>query len=354
MIADAWTFVYYLQHRNSEEPCPRRLSELVMALAQTDNADADKSIALCLEGRELAEQCGEAWWILYFEYRRVHTLQRQHNIQAARDAVLSALVEARKPQYTECPQRICLHEAAIWIYMDIDPIGYSPQIREAMAYMDREIPPDLSCRFCHSALEIAFHYERDEYAEAEALALRYLEATQNQLHYQSTALLFLCAINAARGNWSSILEWAREAEVQTRRNQIEHDEATSIAWQAAALRRAGHTEEARQAYRNAEAKAAALPTMPTGYYYSAVCAYHEQQGEYAEMLELRRRQRTQLQSTDLLKRRCDVQLAICRLQQQLGQDWQPAADELRSLARQMIDPSRFYAQLAELESTRER
>ena len=209
----------------------------------------------------------------------------KYDYRAVRDLAIQATLEARKPQYAQLPQRLCLHEDLIFAYVGTDPEGHAEQIQQALDYMRQEVSTDLECRFCVQNCRSEFAMQRGKLDEAEAASLQLLAMTDAEKnrhtaeHHALEAYSDLCAIAFARGHWQALREWSALGEETARRQDKPLGLAEYLAWKALLEARDGHPERAKRLYRQAAARVARLKAVPSESYFEALCAYHEQVGD---------------------------------------------------------------------------
>ena len=138
---------------------------------------------------------------------------------------VQATLKTRKPQYSELPQRICLHEDLIYAYVGTDPEGHAERIEQALEYMQQQVGPELSCRFCVQGCCTQFAFQRGQLDEAQAAAMKMLEMTANERsretaeHHGMEAYGDLCAIAFERGDWEAWRSGRRPARRSRRRDR---------------------------------------------------------------------------------------------------------------------------------------
>jgi hypothetical protein len=348
----SWFWDFHRRAYASKDSERIRLVNLTTMAEQVADDDPDRALGLLAEGRELAARLGEPWWVLYIDHWRTqHLLYRKQDYNAAREVVVPAVVEARKEQYERLPQRICLHEDLIRVYLGADPAGHAAQIAAALDYMVGQITPDLECRRCHQAMLISFAIESGRLDQAADAALRYLEISQHYDHHLAHAYASLCEVAYLRGDWPGLYGWAESGEPVAKRDGQRDTRAELLAWQALAAAQLGDQQSARRLYRSATSVAARASTVFDHWYYDALCAYQSLEGSYERALELRRRQLATLidKGRTIDEFRC--RLELCRLLSLLGQPLAADVAAARAVAGRLIDPAPALEQLERLEST---
>jgi hypothetical protein len=293
---------------------------------QFKKTDPDVTLGLLAEGKALAQQLGEPWWVLFFDHWRLQALlHHKYDYRQVVDLAVQATLEARKPQYAELPQRVCLHEDLIYAYVGIDPEGHAERIAQALEYMQKHVGPDLDCRFCVQGCCSQFALQRQRLDEAQEAALKMLAMTDAERdrwvadHYALDAYADLCAVAFGRGDWDALREWAAAGEETARRREDKQLElAKFLAWRALLERRDGNEDAARRVFRAATARLARLKAVPGESYYDALCAYHEQGGDLGAALTVRDQELKAVAGKGRLAHEARCRLKRCRLLAQMG------------------------------------
>jgi hypothetical protein len=318
----------------------------------------DRRLALLERGRELAEKLAEPWWVLLYDHWRIQTLMFQkQDYREAQTLAIHATVEVRQPRYANFPQRICLHEDLIAIYLGIDGSGYAEEIQQALDYMQDQMSPDLECRLCLQGKRVAFAEVREQWAEAEALALRELDLSANSVNHTTSAYGQLCYIRAHQADWLALRQWAEAGEALARRNlnaspgdPYRTRLVKFLLWQALAARRIGEEDLAQQFYRAALAQATPLGVTQSGDYYYALREFHAAQHDWERALAVVDAELSTLAGKGRIARECHARLERCRLLIRLGQSIETELASLRALATQLRKSGPFLAKLDDLAS----
>jgi hypothetical protein len=318
--------------------------------------DPDVMLGLLAEGKALAQQLDEPWWVLFFDHWRLQALLHfKYDYREVMDIAVQATLEARKPQYAELPQRVCLHEDLIYAYVGTDPEGHADRITQALEYMRQQVGPELDCRFCVQGCCAQFALQRRRLDEAQAASLQMLamtDAERNRAtadHYALDAYADLCAIALERGDWDALKEWAGAGEETARRRDKQLELAKFLAWRAVLERRAGNEDAARRLLRGATSRAARLKAVPGEPYYDALCAYHEQGGEPGAALTVRDQELTAVAGKGRLTHEVRCRLKRCRLLAEMGL---PLEDDLRAAreaAARLRHPEKYVEEIDRLE-----
>ncbi|HKZ69171.1 MAG TPA: hypothetical protein VJ020_03770, partial [Anaerolineales bacterium] len=270
--------------------------------------------------------------------------------ETALELATRATVEARKPQYNQLPQRICLHEDLIGAYLYSDPAGYAAQLREALDYMEREIGPDYECRLCLKSKQASFAFCLDRIDEAFDLAQNFLAMSQQSAHHTASALTHLCEIAYRRQDFKSLSEWAAAGEVAAHKSGAKRPFVEFLAWQAAAARRKGDDKQAAIFYQSAVAQASQLGAILDTAYYDALIDYHESAGELEPALRLRERELNGLIGKGQTYAECQCRLKRLRLMARLGKPFTGELADAREAASRLRNPAPVLEQLDQIDA----
>jgi hypothetical protein len=349
-----WEWVHKF-HEEAEARGDRervRLLQLYESAARFAKTDPDVMLGLLAEGRALAERLGEPWWVLFYDHWRLQAqLHFKFDYRDVIDLAARATLEARKPAYAGLPQRVCLHEDLIYAYVGIDAEGNAERIRQALAYMEQEVGPGLDCRFCVQTCCAQFALQRGRLDEAQEASLRLLEMTDAEPnrhtadHFAADAYSDLCAAAFGRGDWEALREWAAAGEETARRRDKPLELARFLAWLALLGRRDGREERAGRLFRAAAARVARFKALPGESYYDALCAYHEQGGEWDSALRVRDQELRTLTGKGRLGREARCRLERCRLLARMGRTLGEEVAAARAAAGRLRHPEKYLTEL---------
>ncbi len=333
-----------------------RLWEIQMRAFNHGKENPDLMLAALDEGRALAQQLNEPWWVLHFDHWRLQALLHYKlDYRDVLDLAVRATLEARKPSFAQLPQRICLHEDLIYSYLGIDPLGNADAIRAALDYMRTEVTEDLDCRYCVQNCRTEFALLRGALAEAEESARVTLAMADEDVHrgtaehHAAYAHCDLCEIAHRRQDWDALREWSTEGETLARRTDEHLKVAEFLLWQALLARRDGDEELARRHLRRALSRSRRVRSLPGTAYYNVLCAYHELGGELDRALEVRDLELRRLEGKGRLHDETRCRVKRCRLLGQLGRPLDVELAEARTAARRLRDPGPHLEELDRIE-----
>lgn len=312
--------------------------------------DPDRALELLEEGRALAERLNEPWFARFFEHWTIQVLLfHKRDPNKALPMAEAAVRETAKPVYAELPQRICLREDVIFSYLSRDPLGYGPEIEEAIQYMQAEIPPDCACLHCFQEIRTAYPLAIGQLEEAEQAALEAVKLAwpASDYHHVLIAFTSLCQVAWQRQDWPKLLHWSGMGRTFEGRDVGISYVRELLMWQATAMRRSSGPQAAER-YRHARVLMRSLPSAPTAGYFDALFAYHEAGTDLRPLLAVCDMELEQLSGCGETMRECRVRLRRRRL---LLEREKPVTEEdeaIQALAQTLRDPQPILSQLAGL------
>lgn len=312
--------------------------------------DPERAYSLLTEGRAIAERIGEHGWVLLFDTWRARALRSMGAYRPARDIAMHAAIYARRPPFNQYPQRFCLHlEGVTGPFLLIDPEGYAEQIRDAFAYVESEITPDLECGWCLLINRSKLAGALEQIEEARAHAVHALSRTEGHGYREASTYHRLCELAARQDDWAAIQGWALEGEEAARRSNRLDLIAAFLAWQALVARRSGAERTARRLFRTAVTQATAIGGIATGQGSHALpaCLYYQAGGEFERALAIRERQLALIAGQGLTYAECCYRLKQCMLLEQLHRPREREVTALRRAAGALIHPESFLHYLTD-------
>lgn len=350
-----WIYEYAAEVEMAEDEQRMQIVDLAHEASSYGKREPELNLARLNEGRALAKQLNESWWVLFFDHWRLQVLMHYiRDFTSVLEIAVEATLEARKPSYALFPQRICLHEDLINAYLGIDPIGHADAISQAMIYMADEVPEDVECRFCAEGCRTEFALVRNDLEEAEESARLTLEmADQSDLysaaqHHSASACDHLCMIAHLRENREAMKEWAEMGEELSRQEDDQIGIATHLLWQALLARQDGDERTARRKRHRAVTRAKRVRSVPGAYFYNALCAYHEAGGDLEKSLRAREHELARCKGRGRFFDESQLQLKRCRLLARMGQLTEGHLAEAREAIQKLRQPEPLLIELEQL------
>lgn len=316
-----------------------------LPLTATQPARALEALA---QGRELAERLGERRWKLFFQHWTLQTLIfRTRDFVQALPLAEKAVAEVQDTQFADFPQRICLHDDLINVYLGIDPNRYAQPIKAMLTPLQAEVSADSECRLCLQSLRVDLAIAQGQWPAAFEETGRLMNMASRSLHHTANGYALLCRIAHGQRDRTGLYRWAWQADPVATAYGKKDSAAEIWMWQALASRWTGREEEAMTCYRKARTAARKLGAAPPGGFFDAWSEYHQTVGAFRRALNARRREQIAIASRGQTAAELRCLQQIIRLRTSLGQ---PVADELQAawtLAQTLADPKPILAELAE-------
>jgi hypothetical protein len=324
---------------------------------ELQETDPDGALAAFTEGRNLAEQLAEPWWILFYDVWRVIALLGYRNdFRNVLDLAVHCALQVRKPEFANHPWRFAAYNNLIAAYVGIDPEGYAGPIRQALDYLEGELPPGPNDdRYVMLGEKRHFFMATEQLAEAHHVAMTHLalvdvdDDPSNVGWYSVSVNADLCWLAWRLGDWEGVAGYASSTEEVARRvHQSESELAESLLWQAVLARREGDEDTARRRYRAATGRMGRLRRPASDEYYDALVLYHDLGDNLALALKARERQLQAVSGQGQLAYECKVHVKRCRLLARLGKLDAADLEAAREAAGKLRKPARHLDEVAQL------
>lgn len=126
-----------------------RLTEIHAEARPHIETNPDQVLMLMQEGRCLAASLREPWWELFFDYWWLDALlQWKVDYRDAHEVAIRNVLRARTPAFKGFPLNFRIHLHLASVYLSIDSVGHEAAIREALDYIEREVPPEGGSERC--------------------------------------------------------------------------------------------------------------------------------------------------------------------------------------------------------------
>jgi hypothetical protein len=334
-----------------------RLPEIHRQAYDLRETDPDRMLLLMEDGRRLAQQLSEPWWVLLFDHWKVTTLvYHKRDYRNVIEMGLRNLLEVRKPQNVQFPQRLRICSDLIAAYLGVDPLGYADEITEALTYLATEVTPEMDsspylleeCRWC-----LAFEQERfDEALELALACLARADADPDRYtarHHSLTMYIFLCMLAHQRKDGSRLREWATAGEELARQLRYLHPLARFMLWQGVAAQQAGDQAQGGRLCHNAVSRMTRLGKPPSEDYFLALSSFHELRGNLDDALQVREQELRQIMGTGRLAYECEIRIECCRLRSRLGVLQPSELAAARESAARLRRPAKALAEIERIE-----
>jgi hypothetical protein len=347
-----WFARYEADARSRGDEERLRLVHLVCEADLCRETNPDRMLALIDEGRRLACQLREPWWTLFYDDRRAGALMKyKGDAQAGLELAVRNALEARKPLYQSFPWRFRIYDHLIVGYLNTDPAGFAAEIREALSWLERDIPAEGSPKYLILARRRWLAGELGLHDEAEELARQALDVAgsdPDQATARSHAVFcfsHLCEIAYRRSDWPGLTDQSVLGAELAAQMGHQLELAEFHMWQALLARRAGNEPLATRLAGQAKRRVALLGMPADHIWFDALCAYHDQAGELAEELAARDQELALLRHKGRWAAESRCQIERCRLRSRLGLSMGEDLAEARAVIARLRRPAALLEEL---------
>jgi hypothetical protein len=315
----AWINAYAWKAQRSGAITQLRMVEFYNQVLFSREEEPQQAIALCRQGKAIAEALHDAHWLMLFDYEIATTMLYYANEQAAMLPIIVRLsVEIHKPVFKDFPLKVAIYRLLIEAYLYLDPVGYADDIHKSVDYMERELRLDQDTRRNLDWQRSAVALARDDLDTAEHAALRSLEHSAGFDFGMAGAYTLLCAIMFRKHDETRLMEYAREGEFAAQRSSRDERLSEMQMWQAYGTRKRGDTKEANRLYGIVQRRVGEMQRRLEYFYYDALCAFHEVGGEFDQAVGVRERELQNCLEAGNTFEQVRCHLERCRLLKMMG------------------------------------
>lgn len=339
-----WIWEFALRARYEGDSDRLRLVEILESSQNYPTEQPDSRLTLYRQGRDLAQQLNEPWWVVVFEYWISETLlYYKQDPEEALKVTARMLVETRKPMYAAQPERVGLSLNFIAAYTRIDPIAHEAHIREAIEAGQSDWHLYEGFYEVYWQLKTRFLTAIGDPAAVEA-AWEHLRAGFNhQAHHDPSGHYVIYALaDLLPALWLFEPEQAREhttdlaqlGETLSPLSENDRLEALFTMWHALGARIAGQEEEAQALYRSAWNKQSALVAPRNVTHWPAIF-FHLEAGEVEQAIEEAEQAATIAEEHNLWFEAATVRWKQCQLAAEAGFNSAEFIQKLREVAQKL-------------------
>lgn len=297
--------------------------------------DPQVALNFAARSRRIAEMRDDKWFIQLLNHWELQTrFAFLGDFTGTLELATKATVEVRLPDYQALPQRVCLHEDLIAIYMKQDPIGNKTLVQHALDYMESEVAPTVECYICLQGLKLGFVEAHSTPEETIDAALKTIPIVERSPHHLASVYATL-AENAYKSHqWHKMLLWSIELESNARKAKRDRYIATALLWLASHAERSGDGLRASSLFQQVESRVGRYGAFLGRSYYVALTAYHEMGGRLAQALQAQQAYHEQVVDKGKPYEESLTYLEMIRIKKALAQDY---ADEVARFKRRIQD-----------------
>lgn len=350
MFVDVYTWIHHFQMealRNGDMP-RLKLIDYQMQAWEHFETNPQQSLQILYEAHDLAEQLHEPCWMLYYdswlgECLNLYLINFKEGLQHA----MKTVVEIRKPEYAKCAMLCRGYRIVIESYIYSDPVGYADQIRELIAYTDKDIPIDYDTYCILKKRESELEFALGNLESAVLAAQAYLRRCSEQMvtFHMAYAYEMLVYYAFLQGDIATAQSLIKACEAMARENQRRSLVAITQAWRALFSLMQGQTDDAHTLYQMATSNMSQLGMAVSLSYYEAVCTYNEKLGDAEKALAIRDQQQEAVSGRGGYYLETEVLLKKARLLGRIGQDVTETIAQAKQIAEHLIAPQHILEKL---------
>ncbi len=358
MKMNLWTWFEQYRAKNANDAQRLRLVDSYSEAYALRESQPGRAVAIFTEARDLAERLQEPWWRLLYEKFRLDALMHfQRDFREVLEVAMHLTAEMATTDFAGLPEPYAVADTLLVAYLGIDAVGYPETIRDTLTQWERSVPHEpCAARYLLLARRRQFAMEEERWEDAEDLAQRELDLASHDgdaeraMHFSLFAYEALCQLAHRRDADDVLIHSAQRAAELAQRCGHFCQEAEALAWLALARRRAGREHDAQAAHRQAIGRMQHLGIPPAPGYFTAVAAFHEQDGHLDAALEVRTRELTAVSDRNRRLHECRTHLERCRLLARLGRPLAEPVEQALTAVAQLRCPDRYVEELAEIQN----
>ncbi|MEM9954749.1 MAG: hypothetical protein AAF846_24300 [Chloroflexota bacterium] len=236
----------------------------------------DEAIRLLAEGSAKAEELGDTYYKVLLDHWQLQAMiLYKHDFNAANKLAIKAAIDARAPVYRNYQEYICIQQDLILVYQGIDPIGYAPEIKEAIDLMLDSTTPTMQCHHCLKQTLVQYHIDKGEIEQANKYAMDYFIGTENRYYHRSFAAAMQCQLAHWQEDYDAVLSYAQIGITASENRTWTHYWLELKAWEMLALQKLGQPDQASINYKLITQELSYIRAVLNHRFYYAVLAYHE-------------------------------------------------------------------------------
>lgn len=316
---------------------------------ESRESDPDEAIRMLTKIREQAiERKNYEWRLIADHWQTQVNIAWKKDYNAANRLAVEAAIESRQPQYREFREYICVQNDLLLVYKGIDPVGYAPEIKEALDLTINMTTPDMACHYCLNRGLIDYHRFIGEDKTAREQTAKFFAMTYQEPHYRIQAYEQMALFAYEDQSWEDLLSLAQQGAILAGEQK---DEAAWIglkSYEMIALYHLGKVDEAQKAHDLVNYRVSTLKMVQGHTYFTTMSEYQEVQGNLQAALQIIDDYILTLQNTGRPYWECKATLERIRLLKALGEDYMADVGKFRQIADTLKASSQFDSQVTEI------
>jgi tetratricopeptide (TPR) repeat protein len=324
----------------------RRLVEQHHTHWQILETETDRALAFFQQARETATQINAPCYAIFFWLWCCETYIHYYaDLDQALDIATKIVVEARKPQYQNCPSLCWAYRSLADVYSIVDPVGYADKIRETLDFIEANIPIDFDTYCLLEYRRAIVSFALDDPSKAREFALSYLGRCESSNFRKVDAYILLCRFSYALGDFDATQQYAILTEQHANRRNRINSLVEAWAWRALIAQKKGQLDIARQFYRKASAKFAEYDFQLWLTYGTIMSDYYVLSEQPAKAIDMARRTLSATKGSGRRLETCKCHLQLCLTLARLEMPYGVELADARAAATMLIDPSTYLQKL---------
>jgi hypothetical protein len=303
-------------------------------------------------GQQFARRYDLPCWDILFEFYICQIyVYYTFDLQAAVAAAVRLTTRLSKADLQLCRERMLVYGILVHAYFYRDCLGYETEIRDALRYIENELPTDsealLRVEYIRAELDL-------EYGRYDAVQDRLMMYLSNAEHSHSYRKADGCRVghllSYAVGDFATARDFAAQNAQHSYDGQHQRGIADALIWHAVYNLKLGQAGEAQKILQLALDHYRRFNLAPALTYFDALCDYHEIRGDLHHALALRERQFNDLQLRGSLHDLAKAHLQYCRLLGRMGQPLDYAIGQAHTFIMTLQKPDQHLAALSRIKN----
>lgn len=331
----------------------RRLSEYEQLgwqhLYNDATADAKRTFEL---GQLYARRNELPCWDILFEFYICQIyVYYTFDLKTAVDAAVRLTARLRKAEMQLCRERMLVYGILVHAYFYRDCLGYEQEIRDALLYIENELPIDSEAllRVEYIRAELDLEYGRYD-AVRERLMFYLAKAEHSHAYRKADGCRVGHMLSYALGDFAMARDYAARNAQHSDDGQHQRGIADALLWQAVYTLKLGQEGEAQRVLQQALDHYRRFNLAPALSYFDALSDFHEICGDMSRALSLREQQFSDLHLRGSLHDLAKAHLQYCRLIGRMGKPTYSAIAQARAFLDTLRKPEVHRTALQRIEN----
>jgi hypothetical protein len=291
------------------------------------------------------------WDILFEFYICQIYVYYTFDLKTAVDAAVRLTARLRKTEMQLCRERMLVYGILVHAYFYRDCLGYEQEIREALQYIESELPLDSEAILRVEYIRAELDLEYGRYDAVQERLMLYLAKAENSHSYRKAdGCRVGHMLSYARGDFALARDYAARNAQHSDDGQHQRGIADALIWQAVYTLKLGQEGAAQRILQQALDHYKRFNLAPALIYFDALCDFHEISGDMKHVLSLREQQFSDLHLRGSLHDLAKAHLQYCRLLGRMGKPLDSAIAQAHAFLNTLQKPAVHRAALTRIEN----